>query len=67
MECLKKKDLPLLANKLIEKIPDACNAKEYHESFLKSKIKKLVKQSKIITQKPKTMENPNINDIKSVL
>ena len=31
-----KKDLLLLATKLIEKIPDASNAKEYYQSFLKN-------------------------------
>ena len=36
-------------------------------SFLKNKNKTLLKQSKIITQQPKTKENPNIIDIKLVL
>ena len=40
---LKRKDLLLLANKLIEEVPDPGNAKE-----------KSVKQSEIITYKPKT-------------
>ena len=31
-KCLKK-DLLLLAKKLIEKIPDPCNAKEYCQTF----------------------------------
>ena len=39
----KEKDLLLLATKLIEKIPDASNAKEYYQSFLKNKNKTLVK------------------------
>ena len=30
-----KKDLLLLANKLIEKIPDPRNAKEHHQAFIK--------------------------------
>ena len=34
----KKKDLFLLATKLIEKIPDASNAKEYYQSVKPSKI-----------------------------
>ena len=33
---------------------------------MKNKSKKLVKWSKIITQKPKTIENLNIIDVKSV-
>ena len=33
----KKKDLLLLANKLIEKIPDSRNAKEHYQSFLRKK------------------------------
>ena len=42
----KKNDLLLLATKLIKKIPEASNAKEYYISFLKNKNKKFVKQSK---------------------
>ena len=34
---LKRKDLLLLANKLIEKVPDPRNAKERYESFLRKK------------------------------
>ena len=34
MKRLKRKDLLLLANKLIEKVPDPRNAKEHYESFL---------------------------------
>ena len=33
---------------------------------MKNKTKKMVKRSKIITQKPKAIENPNIFDMKSV-
>ena len=33
--------------------------------FLKNENQKLVKQSKIITQQPKTIENQNIIDINS--
>ena len=33
----KKKDLLLLANKLIEKIPDSRNAKEHYQSLLRKK------------------------------
>ena len=56
----------LLATKLIEKIPDASNTKEYYQAFVKNKNKKLVSRSKIITQQPKTIENPNIIYIKLV-
>ena len=35
MKRLKKKDLLLLANKLIEKVPDPRNAKEHYQSFLR--------------------------------
>ena len=38
-----KKDLLLLATKLIEKISDASNAKEYYHSYLKNKTKKSMK------------------------
>ena len=58
-----KKDLLLLANKLIEKIPDPRNAKEHHQAFIK-KHRRKKKQSKKITYQPKTFENPNINDVK---
>ena len=57
----------LLANKLIEKIPDPLNAKERYQSFIKKKNTKLVKQSEIITYQLKTSENSNILDIKSVI
>ena len=50
-----------------EKIPDPRSAKEHYQSFIEKKNTKLVKQSKIITYKPKTLENPNIVDIKSVI
>ena len=33
----KKKGLLLLANKLIEKVPDPCNAKEHYQSFIRKK------------------------------
>ena len=49
MKRLKRKDLLLLANKLIEKVPDPRNAKEHYESFLRKKNRKSVKQSEIIT------------------
>ena len=63
----KRKDLLLLATKLIEKTLDPCNAKEHYQSFLRKRNTKSVKQSKLITQQPKVFENPNIVDIKSVI
>ena len=57
----------LLANTLIEKIPDPCNGKEHYQSFIRNKNTKSVKQSKITTQKPRTFENPSIIVIKSVI
>ena len=38
-----------------KKILDASNAKECYQSFLKNKNKKLVIQSKIVTQQPNIM------------
>ena len=57
----------LLATKLIEKIPDLLNAKEYYQSFIREKNTKSVKQSEIITYQPKTFANPNIVGLKSVI
>ena len=47
MKCQKKKDLLLLAIILIEKIPDATNAKQNYQSYLKRKNTKLVRRSNI--------------------
>ena len=55
----KKKDLLLLANKLIEKVP--------RQECLRKKNRKSVKQWKIITYWSKTFENPNIIDKKSII
>ena len=60
---LKRKDLLLLASKLIEKAPDPCNAKEHYQSFLRKKNRKLIKQSEIITHQLKHFENSNADDI----
>ena len=65
MKRLNKKDLLLLANKLVEKIPCPCNAKEHYQSFVRKKNSKSVKQSEIITYQPKAFENPNTVDVKS--
>ena len=59
----KKKDLLLLANKLIEKISDLHNFKEHYRSFIRKNPAKSVKQLEIITYQPKTFENPNVVDI----
>ena len=57
----------MLTNKLIEKIHDPRNAKEHYQSFLRKKSRKSIKRSEIITYQPKTFENPNIVDTKSVI
>ena len=44
----KKKDLLLLATKLIEKVPDPHDAKEHYQSFIRKKNRKSV-----ITEHPK--------------
>ena len=63
MKHQKKKDVFLLATKLIEKIPDATiNLKQYYQPYLKIKNTKQVKQPKLITQQSKTCQNPNIVD-----
>ena len=62
-ELFEKKDLWLLANKLIEKIPHPCNAKEHCQSFIRKKNTK----SEILTYQPKTFKNPDVVDIKSVI
>ena len=51
-------------NKLREKVPDPCNAKQHYDLFLEKKNKKSVKQSNIITYQPKTFQNPNMVGIK---
>ena len=61
-----KIDLLLLATKLIEKVPDATNAKQHYQAVLKNKNKKSVKRSKITTQQPKAIEKPNITELESV-
>ena len=67
IECLKRKDLLLFAKTLIEKIPHPCNAKEHYQSFLRKKNSIPIKKSEVITYQPKTFENLNIVDIKSVI
>ena len=68
MKRLKRKNFLLLGNKLIEKISDPREAEEHYQSFIRNKNTKSVKQSEIITNQPRTFENPNIVDImKSVI
>ena len=67
MKRLKSKDLLLLANKLIEKIPEPRNAKQHCQSFIRRKNRKSVKQSKIITDQPKTFENRSTVCMKQVI
>ena len=59
----------MFATKLKEKIRDPCNGKVLYQSFIIKKNKQSVKQSlrSLITQQPKTLENPNISVIKSVI
>ena len=57
----------MFATKLIEKIPDCCNAKEHCQLFIKKKNTKFEEQSEIVTYQPKTFENPNIVDIKPII
>ena len=60
-ETLEKKYSLLLANKLIEKVPDPHNVKEHYESILRKKSRKSVRQSETITYQPKIFENLNID------
>ena len=66
-KCSNKKDLLLLVDKLIEKAPDPRNAKQHYKSVLWKKNRKSFKQSEVFTYQPKTFENPNIVDVKSVI
>ena len=45
----------LLQNKLTEKIPDPCNAKESHKSFIRKKNTKSVKKNKNINSATKNV------------
>ena len=64
MKRLNKKDLLLIANKLIKNIPDSCNAKEHYQLFIIKKSRESIKQSEIITYQPKIFD---IVDITSVI
>ena len=61
MKHQKKKNLLFFATKLTEK-----NTLPLYQSFIRKKSK-FNKESKIMTQQPKTFENPKIVDIKSVI
>ena len=53
---LERKDLLLLANKLIEKIPYLRNPKKHYQSFLRKKISKTIRNNYLSTKnilKPK--------------
>ena len=63
---ISKDDLQLFAIKSTKKASDPRHAKEHYQFFVRKKNIKSVKQSKIITQQPKTYEKPNIVDIRSV-
>ena len=62
-----KKDCLLVTYKLIEKVPNFRNAKEHYQPLIRKKSRKSVKQSKIITYQPKSYENLNNVDVKSVI
>ena len=57
---MKRKKLLFLANRLIEKTPDLCNAKEHYQWFLRKKNRKSVKQSEIITNQPKPLKTQTL-------
>ena len=61
-----KKRFAIACDQIDRKVVDPTNAEEYYNSYLKRENTKLVKQSKVITQQQKTLENPNIVDIKSI-
>ena len=67
MKCLNKKDLLFLGNKLIKNIPDPRNAKEHYKSFILKESRKSAKQSETIIYQPRTIKNPDIVDIKSII
>ena len=56
-ETLERKDLMLLANKLIEKITDSRNAKERYQLIIKKKRIKSLEHSQIITYYYRTSKN----------
>ena len=57
----------MFGKKLIEKVPDARNAKQHYELFLRMRNRNSIKQSEIITYQQQTFQNPNIVDINRLL
>ena len=57
----------MFTTKLAQKICDTSNTTEYYHCHFKKKIKKLLKQSKLITQQLKAIENSNKVGIKSFI
>ena len=49
------------------KLTDPCSSKEHYQPFQEKKHTKPVKQSKVITEQPKSFKNSNIIDIKSII
>ena len=62
-----KKRLVVACHQINKKPPNLHNSKEQYQSFMRKKNTKSVKQSEIITYQPKTFENPNIVDTKSLI
>ena len=56
----KKEWFAMLATKLIKRICDTNNAKEYYKLFLRKNPEKLVKRSKVVAQQPKTTESSTL-------
>ena len=57
----------MIAYELVENISDPRNTNEHYQSFIRKKNTRSVKQSEIFACQPKTFENPNIVDKKSVI
>ena len=64
MKHLKKKNIFLLSNKLIENIPDPHDGKQQYQPFILMKNRKSVQQLEIISYQPRTFQNPEIVDKK---
>ena len=69
MKRLRKQIYCCLQTKLLDKIPDPRNGKEHYQSFIRKKKTTQHNISKTTrnTYRPKTFENPNIADIKSII
>ena len=61
------KDVLLSETKLIVKIPDLSNGKEYYKFIWSKNPTNFVKRSKIIAQKLKAIENTNTVAVKSAV